>query len=235
MGPEATNKLCALITSLTPVSRDQDHIPVITFNNPSIPDRVAAVRGSGASPVPEMIRTAQVLEQAGAAFLLMPCNLAHVYLAEVQQAVHIPLLNMIEETVEFTIENHPQCRKAGLVASTATIESGIYEKAFLKRNVILIKPDPVEQETKVMRAIYGRDGIKCGHKSQPRLLLKEVADHLTEKGSEVIISGCTEASLVMMQNNSCVVIDPLEIIARVAVKRATTTSDSHALRASQTS
>lgn len=235
MGPEATNRLAALITALTPARRDQDHIPVIIFNNPGIPDRVSGIRRSGVSPLPEIIRTAQVLEQAGAAFLLMPCNLAHVYIAEVQKAIHIPLLNMIEETVKFTIENYPQCRKVGLVASTPTIESGIYEKAFLKKSVILISPDRDEQETKVMRAIYGKDGIKGGHKTKPRVLLKEVARHLTEKGAEVVVAGCTEASLVMMPNNSCVVIDPLTIMAGVAVKRAMATSDSHARHANQSS
>ena len=235
MGPEATNQLCTLITALTPVSRDQDHIPVITFNNPRIPDRVSAVRGSGPSPVPEMIHTALVLQEAGAAFLLMPCNLAHFYVADVQKAIRIPLLNMIEETVKFTIENYPACRRVGLVASTPTIECGIYEREFLQRNLVLISPDADVQETKVMRAIYGQDGIKCGHKSKPRALLKEVARHLTDKGAEVIVAGCTEASLVMLQKNSSgVIIDPLEIMARVEVKRAMAEPDARVHRASLT-
>jgi aspartate racemase len=223
MGPEATNMLCALITALTPVSRDQDHIPVITYNNPYIPDRVKAVRGDddAESPVPEMIRTARVLEKAGADMLLMPCNLAHFYIDDIQKQIQIPLLNMIEETVKLTVENYPDCQKVGIVASTPTLECGIYERAFLKHKRILIAPDPLEQETKVMRAIYARDGIKCGYKTKPRALLKEVAQRLADRGAEIIIAGCTEASLVMKQKNSpFVVIDPMEVIARVAVARA---------------
>lgn len=221
MGPEATNRLCALITALTPVTRDQDHIPVITYNNPDIPDRVKAACGAGESPVPEMIRTARVLEQAGASFLLMPCNLAHLYIADVQRSVPVPLLDMVEETVRFTIENYPHCEKVGIVASTPTLECGIYEKSFRKHNRTLIWPDMGEQESRVMRAIYGADGIKCGHKTGPRALLTEVAQHLAAEGAGVIIAGCTEASLVMMQQNSpFVVVDPLEVIARVAVERA---------------
>jgi aspartate racemase len=223
MGPEATNHLCALITALTPVSRDQDHIPVITYNNPYIPDRVRAVRGDhdAESPVPEMIRTAQVLENAGADMLLMPCNLAHFYADDIQKGIRIPLLNMVEETVKFTVENYPQCKKVGIVASTPTLSCGIYGKAFTKHGRILIGPDREEQETKVMRAIYAEDGIKCGYKTKPRALLKEVAERLTIRGAEIIIAGCTEASLVMKQKNSpFVVIDPMEVIARVAVKKA---------------
>lgn len=223
MGPEATNQLCALITANTDASRDQDHIPVITYNNARIPERVAAARGvAGAlDPVPEMSRTAQVLELAGADLLLMPCNLAHFFIADVQSAVRIPILNMIEETVNYTVEKFPQCRRVGLLASTPTIECGIYERAFRKHDRELLVPDAAEQEEKVMKAIYGSEGIKGGRKTVPRRLLQDAAERLAERGAEVIIAGCTEVSLVLSpENSSLEVIDPLAIIARVAVARA---------------
>ncbi|HEY0097717.1 MAG TPA: amino acid racemase [Pyrinomonadaceae bacterium] len=223
MGPEATNQLCALLTANTAVSRDQDHIPVITYNNPRIPGRVAAVRGDdGAlSPVPEMIRTAQVLERAGAGLLLLPCNLAHYFIADVQASIRIPILNMIEETVNFIVEHYPQLRRAGILASTPTIECGLYDRAFRRHDKHLLAPEAVEQDDKVMRAIYGSEGIKCGHKSAPRNLLKSAAENLSQRGAEVIIAGCTEVSLVLSRENSSFnVIDPLEIIARVAIAHA---------------
>jgi aspartate racemase len=221
MGPEATNQLCVLITALTPVTKDQDHIPVITYNNPQIPARVSAVRGQSESPVPEMIRTARVLEEAGADMLLMPCNLAHFYLEDIQKAVRIPFLDMIEETVNFTVEHYPHCRRVGIIASTPTIECGIYDKTFRKHDRLLISPDKDEQESKVMAAIYAPDGIKCGHKVKPRALLMEAGHALVEKGAEIIIAGCTEVSLVMKEKDSpFVVIDPMEVVARVAVERA---------------
>jgi aspartate racemase len=221
MGPEATNALCALITALTPVTKDQDHIPVITYNNPGIPDRVKAVRNEAESPVPEMARTARVLERAGADMLLMPCNLAHFYWDDIQKAVQIPLLNMVEETVRYIIENYPHCRTIGIVASTPTIECGLYEKAFNRHKRLLLSPEQDDQDDKVMRAIYGQEGIKCGHKTGPRALLNEAAQGLVARGAQIIIAGCTEASLVMKQEDSpFTVIDPMEVIARVAVRRA---------------
>jgi aspartate racemase len=223
MGPEATNQLCALITANTAVSRDQDHIPVITYNNSRIPERVAAVRGDAGAldPVPEMSRTAQVLERAGAELLLMPCNLAHFFIADVQAGVRIPVLNMIEETVNYTVAKYPQCRRVGLLASTPTIQCGIYERAFRKHDKELLVPDAGEQEDKVMRAIYGSEGIKGGQKTVPRKLLTDAAESLIGRGAEVIIAGCTEVSLVLSpENPSFIVIDPLAIIARVAVAHA---------------
>jgi aspartate racemase len=222
MGPEATNRLCSLITASTPASKDQEHIPVISYNNAGIPDRVSGLRGDGGSPLPEMIRTAQVLEQSGARFLLLPCNLAHAYLDDLRRAVQIPVLDMIEETVKFIVVDYPHCLRVGLLASTPTIEFGIYEDAFRSSaQVSLILPTPDVQEAQVMRAIYGTDGIKSGHKAGPHRLLMEAAQSLADRGAELIVAGCTEVSLVLNQKNSPFeVIDPLEVIARVAVELA---------------
>jgi aspartate racemase len=221
MGPEATNRLCALITAATPARRDQDHVPVITYNNPRIPDRVRGVYGGGESPVPELSRTARVLEEAGADMIVMPCNLAHFFLREIQCAVHVPVLDIIEETVRFVAERHPLCRGAGLLASTPTIRTRLYENSFRRRGVRVFAPGDEEQERKVMRAIYGAEGIKSGRKEGPRALLKEAAHNLAAAGADVIIEGCTEVPLVLSQADVSVpLIDPLEVVAGVAVRLA---------------
>jgi aspartate racemase len=221
MGPEATNRLCALITAATPARRDQDHVPVITYNNPRIPDRVRGVYGEGRSPVPELTRTARVLEDAGADMILMPCNLAHFFIREIQAAVRVPVLDIIEETVGFVVARHPHSRAAGLLASTPTIRCGLFENAFRRHGVRVIAPDDAEQERKVMGAIYGPEGIKSGRKTRPRALLRDAAQGLASAGADVIIAGCTEVPLVLSQEDVGVpVIDPLEVVARVAVRLA---------------
>lgn len=226
MGPEATNRLCTLITNLTPARKDQEHIPVITFNNSLIPPRVEAMDGNGESPVPEMIRTARILEQAGADMLVMPCNLAHRFIKEVQTGVRVPLLDMIEETVNFVITKYPDFRTAGLLASTPTINHGLYHNSFAKHRRRIVSPAASEQQSKVMEAIYGQQGIKSGYKTEPRILLLEAAQQLLAEGAELIIAGCTEVSLVLEPESiACPIIDPMEVIARVAIERATSGYD----------
>jgi aspartate racemase len=162
-----------------------------------------------------------VLERAGADLLLLPCNLAHFFIADVQASVRIPVLNMIEETVNYTVKNYPRFGRVGLLASTPTIACGIYERAFGRHDRQLLVPDAEEQAGKVMQAIYGSEGIKCGHKTEPRKLLQAAAESLLARGAEVIIAGCTEVSLVLTRETSSFkVIDPLEIIARAAVAHA---------------
>jgi aspartate racemase len=218
MGPEATNRLCALVTAATPARTDQEHVPVLTYNNPRIPDRVAGVYGGGESPVPELARTARVLEDAGADLIVMPCNLAHFFIGEIQRAVRVPVLDIIEETVRFVARTRPRARVAGLLASTPTISSDLYGNAFRRHGVTVVAPRDEEQEALVMRAIYGPRGIKAGGKERPRALLREAARGLVDAGAEVVIAGCTEIPLVLSQEDVSVpVVDPLEVIAGVAV------------------
>ena len=77
MGPEATLHLFNLIIKNTPASKDQDHIPVIIYNNPLIPDRTMHIVYNEESPLALLIEGAQHLERAGADMILIACNTAH--------------------------------------------------------------------------------------------------------------------------------------------------------------
>ncbi len=221
MGPDATNRLAELITFVTPAVRDQDHAPVITYNNPFIPSRVDAILGGGESPVSELVRTARVLEGSGADLLVMPCNCAHYYIDEIQESVRIPIVNMIDETVKYVVESFPDARKVGLLASTATVAARLYHEPFARQHRTVLTPTISDQQEKVMDAIYGPWGIKAGFRTKPRSQLFDVANNLIADGADLIIAGCTEISLVMLRKRSSFsVIDPMEIVARVAVKLA---------------
>jgi aspartate racemase len=221
MGPDATNRLCELITLLTPARTDQAHIPVITFNNSAIPSRVDALFHGGPSPLPELIRTARILEAAGADFLLMPCNTAHIYLEELQLAVTVPIVNMIEATVRHAIERYPRVDSVGVLGSTPTLKTGLYHKCFAKFGRSVVVPDEVVQIEMVMASIFGDNGIKAGRREQPKADLLRAGMHLHEKGAQVVIAGCTEISLVLTTAKTPFeIIDPLEVLANLAVDRA---------------
>jgi aspartate racemase len=85
----------------------------------------------------------------------------------------------------------------------------------------LLSPGATAQESKVMLAIYGKRGVKSGQRDEPRALLMEAARELVTEGAELIIAGCTEVSLVLEQKHlPFPIIDPMDVIARVAVERA---------------
>ena len=129
MGPEATLDLFRCIIDLTPARRDQDHIRVLIYSNPKIPDRTKAIVAGDESPVPQLVDSALLLEKSGAGIIAMPCNAAHHYLPEVRRMIHIPFLDMIEETSRQLRIRLPRVKKVGLIASIGTYCSGVYPRS----------------------------------------------------------------------------------------------------------
>lgn len=66
----------------------------------------------------------QHLEQAGADFLVIACNTAHVYFSSLERSVGVPLLNIVELAVA-AIPSHS--RSVALVAARPTVESSIFQ------------------------------------------------------------------------------------------------------------
>jgi len=218
MGPEATIDLFYKIIKFTPAEKDQEHLRIIIDNNPKIPDRTAAILGKGEDPLPALQETAQNLEKAGADFIVIPCNTAHYFLSSIQESVNIPVLNMIEETAKETKKRIPQIKKVGLLASIGVYKSEIYHQHFKKFNIEVISPEEKDKE-EIMKVIYT---IKAGDLSKrvKKNILK-ITQKLIKKGAEAIIAGCTEIPLILKEGDVSVpLIDPTQILARIAVQEA---------------
>ncbi len=216
MGPSATVELLRRIIKVTPAECDQDHLRVVIDSNPKIPDRTSAILGQGESPVPLLITAAKNLERAGADFIAIPCNTAHYWLSDLQKAVSIPIVDMINETTSLIAAHRPPLRKIGVLATAGTLSTGLYQGAFARKGLQVLVPAAEEEET-VMRAIHA---IKAGdHTVRGEVI--EVAEHLIASGAEGIIPGCTELSLVISPDSLSVpVFDPLTILAERAVTLA---------------
>ncbi len=218
MGPEATSDLFRRIIRATPVKRDQDHFRVIIDSNSKIADRTPAILGTGPSPLPMMIETGKNLERAGADFLLLPCNTAHFFHSEIQAEMGIPLLHMIKLSAKHIKKNYPEVKRVGLQASDGTLASKLYPESYDEYGIEIITPSDASQKD-IMDAIY-RD-IKTGNLENGGKLLHRVAVELIEDGSDAVICGCTEVSLVLHDGDVPVpVVDPLQVLAEEAVKLA---------------
>lgn len=217
IGPEAANRLSQLIVELANAQSDREHIPVICFNNPNIPSRVDSISGKGDNCLPALVETARSLVRAGANFLLMPCNCAHYYLRELRDEISVPVLDMIHETVDQIVEDYPGVKSVGLLASSPTLDNGLYTRPFAEWGIEALRPNEIEQQL-VMASIYGPEGIKAGKKETAREDLMTVGNSLIKRGAEVVIAACTEISLVLDADSLPVpVVDPMRIIAQSAI------------------
>src|SRR5205823_10945930 len=107
MGPAATADLYAKIIAATPATRDQDHLHVVIWADPTVPDRSTALLHGGEDPTPWLLRGAQRLVEMGAALIAVPCNTAHAFLPRIAGEVPVPFLHMMAETATAIEVAHP--------------------------------------------------------------------------------------------------------------------------------
>jgi len=218
MGSEATSVLFQDIVSQTDADNDSEHIPVIIYNDPSIPDRSAYILGRGPDPVPFLLRSARKLEAWGADCVIMPCNTAHFFISEITAVISIPVLHMIEETALRAKLQFPEVTRFGLLATLGTYKTGLYGKAFSEQRITAVLPDESYRNLS-MESIYGKKGLKAGFKSEPINMLKESMYSLQKKGAEVFIAGCTEISLVAKElGETAPILDPMKILAAASIR-----------------
>ncbi|MGQ9508334.1 MAG: aspartate/glutamate racemase family protein [Thermodesulfobacteriota bacterium] len=225
MGPEATIDLFTKIVKGTKVRRDQDHFRILIDNNTKIPDRTLAIQGKGPSPVPHLVRSAKLLEKGGADFILIPCVTAHYYYETLKKRIQIPILHILHiilETAKFVKENYKGIQKIGLIATTGTIQTGLFQNVFSSEGFELILPSSEVQKRLVMKAIYGKRGIKTiGPSEASKNLILKACESLIQKGAQLIIAGCTEIPLVLKEGDVSVpVVDPVSILAKAAIRKA---------------
>ena len=220
MGPEAGASFLVRIIRETAAGRDQDHVPVILYSVPQVPDRTAAVLRGGPSPVPALRRGLAALRAAGADFAVMPCITAHHFFGRLDAGSPLPLVSLVDETVAAVRRLRPAPERIGLLATDGTVRSGVLARAFAAAGIGIVVPSARDQR-RVMTAIYGKKGIKAGSLEGPRAVLLEVAAGLVARGARAVLAGCTEVPLVLGPDDLAVPLtDPLTIGARAAVRRA---------------
>ncbi|MEM7349997.1 MAG: amino acid racemase [Acidobacteriota bacterium] len=249
LGPHAhldlERKLLAAAGELAGARADQDFPEWILSSVPQTPDRTAAIRGEGPSALPHLLRSLQRLESRrspqgeatpGADFVLVACNSAHYYLADLRRATSLPVLDMIDECAGHLASSLPAGARVGILATTGTLASGLYHRALEHhglRPASLLDADEGrrQQEDLVMAAIYGsaddpelREGLKTsGYSQAAHNKLEQAAARLVrELGCQAIIAGCTEIPLALggPEVAGAPLIDPTTNIARVAIRRA---------------
>jgi aspartate racemase len=217
MGPLATVHLYERIVLRTKALRDQDHIRVLIDSNTNIPDRTKAIISDGEDPTVELIKSAKILENSGADFLIMPCNTAHYFINTIQEAVNIPFINMVEETVKYTEKKFGKDTVVGILATDGTIKSKIYENYYANLGIKTVVPD--KTQTDVMKFIY--DVIKKGNYNEGTSLMFSAVEELKEMGATSFLLGCTELSsaqyLYKFEGNF---INPIEVLTERSIEFA---------------
>ena len=102
------------------------------------------------------------------------------------------------------------------MATSGTISTNLFQDALAKEGIAFATPSE-EGQQKVMRLIYGN--VKAGLPVETELF-REVSEELRGMGSECIILGCTELSLIKRDYPiGPGYLDALEVLAKCSVIR----------------
>ena len=222
MGPDATVDLMQRIIRLTPALDDADHIRCIVDNNPKVPSRIKAlIEGHGEDPGPCMADMGRRLEAWGADFLVIACNTAHYYYDAVQEAVGIPVINLIGLVARHIKTAFPNVDQVGILASPAVAKTGLYTRRLQQLGIGDVWPDTQHQEylLGVIKSIKQGD---CGERVIETYT--DVCDHMKQKGVSLAIVACTELSAIggQLPLDS---VDAADILAKEIVQVATNRKD----------
>lgn len=214
MGPEATVLLMSRIIALTEASDDCDHIPMLVDNNTQVPSRIKAIiEKTGDDPSNTLITMAKELEGNGAKMLAMPCNTAHYYASTIQEAVNIPLLNMVTLTTEALSLKCVDNTIIGILGSPALELTEIYDNAFSSHNFQAIYPENQQRMLNAIQLIK-----KNAASFEARQLFQDTAQQLVHGGAERVVIACSEFSLISdCLSNVCPVIDSVDVLAQAVV------------------
>ena len=219
MGPLATIDFMRKMLGATQAATDQDHVPMVVVSIPQVPDRTEAFRGEGASPLEAMLASARRLQAAGAGLVVIPCNTAHLWYDEIERAVGLPMIHLVDAAIEDTAALAGPDGRIGLLGTDATLASGLYVNraapAGLRQPVQWLLPTAGEMLSLVMPAITF---VKGGDLARAQPLLLAAATALRQRGATALVLGCTEIPLALHAGDAPLpFIDATVALARRAV------------------
>lgn len=219
LGPMATSWFSRRVIELTDADADQEHANLLILNHAAVPDRTAYLLGNALeSPAPAMVADAALLERAGCDAIVIPCNTSHVFYDEIQAAVSIPVVHLIELVADAAAARGMQT--LCILCTEGTRASNLYGAACRSRGIRCRYPDPAVQEV-VTSVIYDR--VKAG-KTASEQVLRSVIELELDAGCDGVVLGCTELSVAFQSLGLAAryptVLDSLELLAQETVVRA---------------
>ena len=199
MGPMATVDFLAKVIELTPASRDQDHLPLIVYSVPQVPDRTSAIIEAGESPLPAMIEGLRTLVRAGVECIAIPCNTAHHWYDDLARESSVPVLHMVDAAGAAMQRLGVPDGPVGLLATAGTLAAGIYPARLVRHGYECVVPDDGDVETLVTPGI---GLVKAGRVAEAEELLRTAADNLLGRGARVVILACTEIPVALKDDDA---------------------------------
>lgn len=164
----------------------------------------------------QLVAGIKELSKFDCGLICIPCNTVHVFLKEMQSATPVPIVSIVEAVVDEVVRLG--CEKVGFLSSETTRTTGLYESAFIQRDIEYISASGSEQK-KINEIIYR---VMSGKQSEVDTLnLLSICARMEKEGAEVFVLGCTELPLALSQKDiKLPIVSSLEALAKATLVRA---------------
>lgn len=191
LGPIATAYFYELLIKMADARTDQEHIEVLIYSKPSIPDRTDYILGrSSDNPLQSMIDIGRTLVSMGTDYIAIPCITAHYFHDALLEGINIPIIHIIKETAQYL--KSEGIWNVGIMATEGTVYSRLFQEELEASGMKAIIPS-AERQGDVNDLIY--KNVKANLPVEMEKF-KAVSEELHKEGAQVIILGCTELSLI---------------------------------------
>ncbi|XUY30421.1 aspartate/glutamate racemase family protein (plasmid) [Agrobacterium sp. rho-8.1] len=216
LGPLASANFCEVLTKLTPVAGDQDHIPLVMLNVTHTPDRTVAIVESGPSPLPSLSSAIKTLNQLGVELVVMTCNTAHHWFDELSSQSRARMLHIADCTIT-DIMQRSLGRRIAVLGTEGTVRSGFYQRKLAAAGYEPIVPsDRLQLEVKSII-----NYVKSGHLIEANTAATNIHAHLGELKADAVILACTELPIVWRSRVEAGCLTVPEVNPTVCLARST--------------
>ncbi len=161
----------------------------------------------------QLITGVKKVEGWGADFIVLPCNTVHFFVNEMRDVINIPLISIIQVTVDKV--KSKQYKKVGILSSASTRELELYKKPLEENNISVLVATNAEQkllDDVVLAVMSGTQGEK------EKQSMLTIVNRMKNEGAETVILGCTELPLAINQSDTNVpIINTIQVLAESAV------------------
>lgn len=190
MGPKSTapfvDKVVAQCQQIYGAKYDIDFPPMLIYSCPTPfffdrPVDHAVLAGS-------IVAGAERLAGMGVDFIAIPCNIAHIYLADIRAAVSVPVIDMVGEALA---QLPKRARRIAVFATAGTMDSKLYERGLAAANLEQVWQESWQTEITALIGEIKTNGASPKAQEQWKFLSEAAA-----KEADALVIACTDLNVV---------------------------------------
>lgn len=200
LGPEATADYYKRIVCFFHVHNQNLSTPEIIIYSVDIEELFKFVTDRRWDALAEWLTNkVTALKNAGADFAVISANTPHIVFDKVQARSPIPLISIVETTLESA--KSAGLKTVGLLGTKFTMQSNFFGERFAKEGIAVVVPSDPEQQY-IQEKLINEIELGIFNDSTRQEILSIITSMKNRNNIDAVILGCTELPLILAEGSS---------------------------------